>query len=367
MAAMQYAVELKSSSELWAMAAQMATLRALVQELTNASSLPPVIVRPCDAAQGSSVAVKASGSSGYGGQEVLCSADSLESATAEVAKLLKSNSVITFTTDNDRPGLLSEVTELLRSHGVNIKTAEISTDSSSQRAMHIYDIEDAATGDCVAKERLAVLEAAFAALQADLKKISTIPKVHRTQGCARDSTASAGEKGYLVRVLCPSSSGSSWNLVTELSGLRQSIQDLTHSVELPAVSVQMASQQSRVDIVGFRASAPHEQQVVCSGENASAAQSEFSKVMSGHANIVGTHSKVTFNTEKDRPGLLADVTEVLKVHKVNITRARVSTDASAGSALHEYEVEDATTGQGLSDSTVAKLESEFKKLRDAMQ
>eukprot|EP00931_Biecheleriopsis_adriatica_P100501 TRINITY_DN757_c0_g1_i1.p1 TRINITY_DN757_c0_g1~~TRINITY_DN757_c0_g1_i1.p1 ORF type:complete len:365 (+),score=85.24 TRINITY_DN757_c0_g1_i1:73-1167(+) len=364
MTATQYAVELTASSSIWAMAAQMATLRALVQELTNASSLPPLIVQQGDA-QGSLVAVKACS---HGTRETICSADTVEAAMAQVSKMLKSNSMITFTTDNDRPGLLSEVTDLLRAHGVNVKTAEISTDSSSGRAMHMYDIEDAATGDCVPTERLAKLEAAFASLQDDLKKISSISTVQHAQGHPSELAACTGGKSYLVRAMCPTGSGHCWNLATELSALRQNIKDLTQSAELPAVDVQMiSSSEPRLDVVSFRADAPQDQQVVCSGSTVSMVQSEFSKVIGGSATVVGSHSKVTFRTDKDHPGLLADVTEVLKLNKVNVMRARVSTDKAARSALHEYEVADATTGQGLSDSMIAQLESDFRKLRDASQ
>jgi len=313
------------------------------------------------------VAIKSSPYGAASGQQLICSAEDIEAARTKFRKVMKQTSMISFSTDNDQPGLLSQVTQLLKAHGVNITHAEINTDAASRRAIHVYDIEDAATGECVPKQTLVQLEAAFATLNQTLKSISTIPAVRRTEGSAQEAAMHAGQREYLVRLACPSNIGNAWKIVADLDPLRRSIQELTHSAEPPAVELQLMSALSQpcLEVVNARAGDASDQQVVCKGPTAEAVLSSFRNVISGKSNVMTGHTTVKFKTDSDRPGLLADVTALLKLHGANIMKAQVTTDNDSGGALHVYTVEDIVTGQGLSDASLSQLQAAFAALRDA--
>lgn len=364
--AMVYTVELTSSllGTAWTLATQLAALRALVQQLTETNVLPSVVLQ--SGLESSRVAIKAChGASSC--EELICSADTIESAGTEFIKIMKKSSMISFSTDNDRPGLLAEVTQLLKAHGVNIKHAEINTDAVSRRAIHVYDVEDASTGECVPKQTLVQLETAFATLHDNLKSVSAIPAVRRTGRPGNEVAVYAGQRSYFVRVACPSIIGNTWTLAATLDPLRRTIKELTHSAELPAVQVQMVSAFDKpcFEVVGVRVNDVNDQEVVCKGATAEAVLSEFSTVLSGKQNVVTGHTTVRFRTESDRPGLLADVTALLKLHGANITQAQITTDNASGGALHIYTLEDAATGHGLSDASLSHLQAAFTALRDA--
>lgn len=365
--AMVYTVELTSSllGTVWTLATQLSALRALVQELTETNVLPSVVLQ--SGSECSRVAIKSSNGAAICG-ELICSADSIESAGTEFTKIMKKSSMISFSTDNDRPGLLSEVTQLLKAHGVNVKHAEINTDAASRRAIHVYDVEDASTGECVPKQTLVQLETAFATLHEDLKSVSAIPAVRRTGRPAQEVAVYAGQRSYFVRLACPSKIGNAWRMVADLDPLRRTIKELTHSAELPAVEVQMVSalNEPYLQVVGVRVNDANDQEVVCKGATAEAVLSDFSTTMlSGKPNVVTGHTTVKFKTESDRPGLLADVTALLKLHGANITQAEITTDNASGGALHIYTVEDSVTGQGLSEASLSQMQAAFTALRDA--
>ncbi|CAJ1405540.1 unnamed protein product [Effrenium voratum] len=64
------------------------------------------------------------------------------------------SSIIKFRVDNDRPGLLSEATEVLKKQHLNIKDARISTADDS-RAEHVYIVQDKLSGAGLSEDRLA--------------------------------------------------------------------------------------------------------------------------------------------------------------------------------------------------------------------
>eukprot|EP00747_Dinoflagellata_sp_TGD_P170157 gnl/TRDRNA2_/TRDRNA2_201004_c0_seq1.p1 gnl/TRDRNA2_/TRDRNA2_201004_c0~~gnl/TRDRNA2_/TRDRNA2_201004_c0_seq1.p1 ORF type:complete len:223 (-),score=41.31 gnl/TRDRNA2_/TRDRNA2_201004_c0_seq1:70-738(-) len=79
-------------------------------------------------------------------------------------------STVTFKTNFDRPGLLGEVTNILKSHGVDIRAAEISTDPSSGTAVHVYKVVDGVSKKCLSPEKLTTLKAKLEAQTAENEK-----------------------------------------------------------------------------------------------------------------------------------------------------------------------------------------------------
>ncbi|CAE7720687.1 SUOX, partial [Symbiodinium pilosum] len=71
-----------------------------------------------------------------------------------------SSSIIRFRVDSDRPGLLSEATEVLKKQQINIRDARISTEEASPRATHVYIVEDRGGGG-LSDQRLAEVRAAL--------------------------------------------------------------------------------------------------------------------------------------------------------------------------------------------------------------
>eukprot|EP00418_Pyrodinium_bahamense_P062864 CAMPEP_0179095684 /NCGR_PEP_ID=MMETSP0796-20121207/43945_1 /TAXON_ID=73915 /ORGANISM="Pyrodinium bahamense, Strain pbaha01" /LENGTH=646 /DNA_ID=CAMNT_0020793379 /DNA_START=99 /DNA_END=2039 /DNA_ORIENTATION=+ len=61
----------------------------------------------------------------------------------------------------------------------------------------------------------------------------------------------------------------------------------------------------------------------------------------------GESSIITLDVETDRPGLLSEVSELLKRHRLDIRDAKITTDRG-GHAQHFYSVRDKDTGAGLS-------------------
>ncbi|CAE6921515.1 SUOX [Symbiodinium sp. KB8] len=78
------------------------------------------------------------------------------------------SSIIRFRVDVDRPGLLSEATEVLKKQQVNIRDARISTEEGSKRATHIYFVEESGERKGrrggLSEERLAEVRAALTQL-----------------------------------------------------------------------------------------------------------------------------------------------------------------------------------------------------------
>ncbi|CAE7807080.1 SUOX [Symbiodinium sp. CCMP2456] len=80
---------------------------------------------------------------------------------------LGGSSIIRFRVDVDRPGLLSEATEVLKKQHVNIRDARISTEEGSKRATHIYFVEESGERKArggLSEERLAEVRAALTQL-----------------------------------------------------------------------------------------------------------------------------------------------------------------------------------------------------------
>ncbi|CAJ1405538.1 unnamed protein product [Effrenium voratum] len=75
------------------------------------------------------------------------------------------SSIIKFRVDNDRPGLLSEATEVLKKQHLNIKDARISTADDS-RAEHVYIVQDKLSGAGLSEDRLAQVREALRQLAA---------------------------------------------------------------------------------------------------------------------------------------------------------------------------------------------------------
>lgn len=71
-----------------------------------------------------------------------------------------SSSIIKFRVDNDRPGLLSEATEILKKQQLNIRDARISTNADA-RACHFYVVQDKISGSGLSEDRLAQVRAAL--------------------------------------------------------------------------------------------------------------------------------------------------------------------------------------------------------------
>mmetsp|Transcript_16212 Transcript_16212/g.43676 ORF Transcript_16212/g.43676 Transcript_16212/m.43676 type:complete len:678 (+) Transcript_16212:69-2102(+) len=73
-------------------------------------------------------------------------------------------------------------------------------------------------------------------------------------------------------------------------------------------------------------------------------------------------SIVILNVEKDRPGLLAETTELLKHHKLDIRDAKISTKGDTDKAQHIYTVQDKSSGKGLTSEKLEEIRKALEKL-----
>lgn len=64
------------------------------------------------------------------------------------------SSVITLDVEKDRPGLLSEASDLLKKHRLDVRDAKITTDDSGYHARHIYIVRDKETGGGLSMAKL---------------------------------------------------------------------------------------------------------------------------------------------------------------------------------------------------------------------
>eukprot|EP00439_Symbiodinium_sp_Y106_P066834 s988_g10.t4 len=106
------------------------------------------------------------------------------------------SSIIRFRVDVDRPGLLSEATEVLKKQQVNIRDARISTEEGSKRATHIYFVEEsgertARGGGGLSEERLAEVRAALTQLASGSCEAEPWP-VFSSEEVAKHQTPSNG-------------------------------------------------------------------------------------------------------------------------------------------------------------------------------
>lgn len=75
-------------------------------------------------------------------------------------KLPGGSSLITLHVEKDRPGLLSDTTDKLKAHKLNIREARISTEGSS-RAKHVYVVQDKVSGGGLSDARLMEIKKAL--------------------------------------------------------------------------------------------------------------------------------------------------------------------------------------------------------------
>eukprot|EP00933_Yihiella_yeosuensis_P070685 TRINITY_DN78836_c0_g1_i1.p1 TRINITY_DN78836_c0_g1~~TRINITY_DN78836_c0_g1_i1.p1 ORF type:complete len:660 (+),score=140.00 TRINITY_DN78836_c0_g1_i1:139-2118(+) len=94
------------------------------------------------------------------GERVACETVYCEKVECE-ERLAGGTSVITLDVEADRPGLLSEATQLLRQHKLNIRDARISTEEGSSKARHVYLVQDKESGGSPSEARLAEVQKAF--------------------------------------------------------------------------------------------------------------------------------------------------------------------------------------------------------------
>lgn len=343
----------------WQLVAQMAALRMLILELTDSGTMPSVVLQQsCDSK--THIAVKAKGADGE--DRVICSGPDVASVQADFADKVGRQTTVTFAIEEDRPGLLAEVTQLLKMHGANILHADVYTEGRG--AVHVYKVQAAATGGRLSPEAVGRLEADLDALRS---AGPTVRQVLRTspEGEVRAAgterlAVDAGAKDYLVSLHCPKGAGNVWAAVAQLASLRACIRDVARSDELPPVVLtEVAGGGSMViEILDAPKDRSNGSKVLCSGNSVDDVQAKFRTCLQ-------TYSTISFETDSDRPGLLAEVTELLRLHGANIKRAEVRTDSEARRATHVYEVQEATTGQCLSDATISQLEADFRVLRDA--
>jgi len=71
---------------------------------------------------------------------------------------------------------------------------------------------------------------------------------------------------------------------------------------------------------------------------------------------------VILNVEKDRPGLLAETTELLKHHNLDIRDAKISTKGDTDRAQHIYTVQEKSSGKGLSAAKLEEVRKALEKL-----
>mmetsp|Transcript_64961 Transcript_64961/g.104978 ORF Transcript_64961/g.104978 Transcript_64961/m.104978 type:complete len:650 (+) Transcript_64961:39-1988(+) len=76
----------------------------------------------------------------------------------------RGSSLITLDVENDRPGLLNEATDMLRTHDINIRDARISTEEGSKRAKHVYLVQDKISGGGLTEARLQEVKEALHSL-----------------------------------------------------------------------------------------------------------------------------------------------------------------------------------------------------------
>jgi len=99
-------------------------------------------------------------------------------------------SIIRFRVESDRPGLLSEATEILKKQHVNIRDARISTEESSERATHVYIVEDKSGGG-LSEDRLAKVRSALEQLAAGECLAEPWP-IYSSEEVAKHQTAETG-------------------------------------------------------------------------------------------------------------------------------------------------------------------------------
>jgi|EP00927_Polykrikos_kofoidii_P057199 glycine cleavage system regulatory protein len=144
----------------WELAVKAKPLRESVQQSLRGEALPPVILKAIPGRPAVSIVARDGGV-----ESVVCSGETIESVQAEFSKKFGAVNTITFETDADRAGLLSEVSSLFSMHGADIKEAFITTVPGSKRAKHTYHVSDAKSGERMSAGVVSRLESDLKMLQ----------------------------------------------------------------------------------------------------------------------------------------------------------------------------------------------------------
>jgi len=137
-----------------------------------------------------------------------------------------------------------------------------------------------------------------------------------------------------------------WDSVADTAGLRQCVQKLSGATALPSVIVRGAQGAASAPFaVISRAAHATEEKVVCTGTRVGDAQAAFEKnyasgVDGAPDKRASSRTMMEFQTESDRPGLLADVSALFRSHNVNINFANITTHNKGRMAKHVYEFTD---------------------------
>jgi len=152
-----------------------------------------------------------------------------------------------------------------------------------------------------------------------------------------------------------------WDSVVETDSFRKSIKNLSGSASLPSVIIrQSAKDKFAVVARGGRTS---EEKQICCGSVIADVQSAFESRYGEDVGAGVTMSRIEFQVQKDRPGLLAEASALFKSHQVNIRRALISTADKGHTAKHVYEFTDSTTGKEVSSETFSGLKKGFERLQ----
>jgi len=154
-----------------------------------------------------------------------------------------------------------------------------------------------------------------------------------------------------------------WDSVIEATSLRASVQKLSGCASLPSVIIR--GKEKTAFAVVVRGAHASEDRVICSGSSAVEVQAAFETKYSGTNagdSPKAMLSRIEFDVQKDRPGLLADASALFKSHQVNIRSALISTGNKGQTAKHVYEFT-GHSGREVSAQTFAGLKKGFEKLQ----
>jgi len=173
---------------------------------------------------------------------------------------------------------------------------------------------------------------------------------------------------YAIVVTCGSLGNMHWEVIMQLEALRTQIQKQANMVTPPSVVVRTSANagEQEIQIVAcdsHGAAGCKQEDVICRASTVEKAQEQFAEKFGAD------ESTVTFVTRKDRPGLLAEVSALFKVNRVNIRSAEIKTyngdDKNLQEATHVYKAVDAQTGQRLSNQKLARLQEDFVALEQS--
>mmetsp|Transcript_83517 Transcript_83517/g.174745 ORF Transcript_83517/g.174745 Transcript_83517/m.174745 type:complete len:415 (-) Transcript_83517:32-1276(-) len=371
------------ASNAFEMAQKLDEFRRSVQELTDTKSLPPVVLRRSDSKEEHSVNVRVRSRSGStvasaSDADVLCSGPDIERARQELLeKLGAGHSTLVFTTNEDRPGLLAEVTELIKLHGANILRAEVTSDSAVGSATHIYDVQDATTRRRLDKSTLERLEKSLSSLR-DAR--SPVRRVARKASRDLGAEQLMFNQGVQSRLECGGSFSSAsikivvpraieddkdlkapkldpFAVAAEFGQLQHDLKEMATLTASPSIEISFGNVPQRVvEVWGQQRTGSS--QVLARGADSDSLMAELQTRF-------GTTATIVFTSDCDRPGLLFEVTELIRQHGLNILKADVSTESGTGKASHTYHLEDAKRGRRPSVGTLKRLQADFDVLRRA--